>query len=816
MSPQPTTNGPSDDYSDPLETNKEKVPACQSCRRKKAKCDREQPCSQCTKFNLICLYDNGRLKPGLRAGAVEQLQRRVETLENMFIGQGVLWQKVWDAVNTSSSGTHGQSSSMERDPTDLAQVHDQVKDSLLELACEGGQSSPGEEVRHNGVENEGNGAGGDDDDDDDGLADRSPKRRRIEPKTSAHAHPWMNNNDQGLPPGDVVDELVEFYFANVHHWIPILHVKRFRQRVQTPEGRAKSIHILHAIVATCVRFTNHPGAGDEEAKTQMAAASRQTVILNSMESFSVENLQALVILAFDTIGSGRGPSAWSIVGSMTRTVEQLQLSVEEAAVGETRTTEGEFLIQRIRFLKASQSWWQAEERRRVFWTVFLMDRFCSVSTGWNLSLTSADVQRRLPCEGALWEKEHEVRTPFFGIADKGGFSSNSPGVSDVPEQEAIGGFAYCIEATESLTLVVNFFLQHALDLQDGPKAQLWLMKFKELDLRLVQWKLFLPTKWREASVLNQDGVMDPNLTLAHITHNTAMILLHQSIAYPPTHWKKQNCAVRLPSALSADTCIEAAAEIATTGQQFLQYSSILTNPQFSFCLFIAGRMLLTHSRYTGVPVPDQLGVLIESLLEISRRWAGLNTPTRENLASVFAKRLLNARSHYHSAMISGRTSLDIRQTVYSDSAEKDGLAVDHDTTSSETIQTGPSPNGSLYNALSLAFPPLPLSLQQQFAPLSDPTILDPAGLFAKDPQESLYPSQPVDAFLHTQHLWSPVSQSHSTCNSDPSFGYLSRYVDSGPSPGQRIGRHGEQPALDAGGIGNAANMQLDCAELHHT
>ncbi len=27
--------------------------------------------------------------------------------------------------------------------------------------------------------------------------------------------------------------------------------------------------------------------------------------------------------------------------------------------------------------------------------------------------------------------------------------------------------------------------------------------------------------------------MDSNLTLAHITHNAAVILLHQAIAYPP-------------------------------------------------------------------------------------------------------------------------------------------------------------------------------------------------------------------------------------------------------------------------------------------
>jgi hypothetical protein len=219
-----------------------------------------------------------------------------------------------------------------------------------------------------------------------------------------------------------------------------------------------------------------------------------------MESFSVENLQALVICAFDTvgptkratiyltrlqIGSGRGPSAWSIVGSMTRTVEQLQLSVED----EDQPRAAELLIKRMAFLPPATTWIEREERRRVFWNVFLMDRFCSIATGWNFSLTSADVKRRLPCEGALWEegKALQTPTPYFGIADKssggGALPTRRPELDD---QASLGGFAFSIEALESLSLVTTFFLRHELDVSKVQDVQMWLMRFKELDLRLVQ------------------------------------------------------------------------------------------------------------------------------------------------------------------------------------------------------------------------------------------------------------------------------------------------------------------------------------------
>lgn len=192
---------------------------------------------------------------------------------------------------------------------------------------------------------------------------------------------------------------------------------------------------------------------------------------------------------------------------MTRTVEQLGLSVEvededeaqymptgppssssaAAAFGYPR----EPLIRRITFLPRSTTWIEAEERRRVFWNVFLMDRFCSIATGWNFSLTGADVRRRLPCEGALWRcgRSPSVPTPYFGLVDQAS-RLNPPVPAARPEgedQALLGGFAFCIEATESLSLVTSFFLQYELNRFDPRQVQIWLMRFKQLDLRLVQY-----------------------------------------------------------------------------------------------------------------------------------------------------------------------------------------------------------------------------------------------------------------------------------------------------------------------------------------
>lgn len=192
-----------------------------------------------------------------------------------------------------------------------------------------------------------------------------------------------------------------------------------------------------------------------------------------------------------------------------------------------------------------------------------------------------------------------------------GLASNSAAV----DTSKLGAFAYCIEATESLSQVTTFFLQQKIDFRNKREVGSWLTRFKELDLRLVQyeftdrhlqllenppadrylcdsWKMFLPQQWKDSNISRDVSFvdMDPNLTLAHITHNTSMILLHQHIAYPLPRW---NDLVKLPSSCSAETCQLAEIETSAICQKYLKYTEVgIVNSQFTLCAFIAARILL--------------------------------------------------------------------------------------------------------------------------------------------------------------------------------------------------------------------------------
>lgn len=68
------------------------------------------------------------------------------------------------------------------------------------------------------------------------------------------------------------------------------------------------------------------------------------------------------------LGDGEPMKAWSIIGSLTRSVEYLQLGVEEPVHNAPTAFLGPDP------LPPPGSWVEEEERRRVFWNIFILDR----------------------------------------------------------------------------------------------------------------------------------------------------------------------------------------------------------------------------------------------------------------------------------------------------------------------------------------------------------------------------------------------------------------------------------------------------------
>lgn len=203
------------------------------------------------------------------------------TLENMFMGQSLVWQQVWRHLETvGGSGSSDDSPGSQVSPalasgSSLQSSTSQLRKSLAAIGRDAGEREPTTSVFN---------------------PMRSPKRRRVEDE-QFHAVSW----GASLPPDDIVDSLVDIYFERIHPWIPMLHVTRFRRDMADTNRRRIHSSILHAITSLCVRFSDDPRLGDARSRAAFSKRSRETVILQSMESFSVINLQALIICSFDTV-----------------------------------------------------------------------------------------------------------------------------------------------------------------------------------------------------------------------------------------------------------------------------------------------------------------------------------------------------------------------------------------------------------------------------------------------------------------------------------------------------------------------------------
>ncbi|KAL2784174.1 fungal-specific transcription factor domain-containing protein [Aspergillus keveii] len=598
--------------------------ACNSCRKRKLRCSRELPaCQHCRKSASECTYETKRAKPGMKAGALDNIHRRLDALERSVGKQ----QATID--NIGSGGSHQEDASVQNILSALATT---LQGLSKQSPSTSSQSGP------------------------------PTKRRRLDHDDHGA---YLLSRDPPLPDDTVLSHVLEAYFIYVHPWTPIIHEARFRRRFVDDGERERLQLIIHSMVLVAHGYIEDPDTATSlERQPKQWEENRDWIVSQAMKQPSVENLQALVIIASSDIGNGQASQAWPLVGSLSRMVEYLQLTVEHDEPVH------HLFSQPYKLLPPPKDWTEAEERRRIFWSIFALDRFCSVSMGWNTSLTADDVRRRLPCDGITWRKENPVVTPYFGIWDKSAGrignpiaflpthpvsvrptqdegetpsdAGTSPGGVATVDMSTVGAYAYCLEATESLSRVTTYFLQQKVNLNDQKEFGAWLTRFKELDLRLVHWKMLLPQKWTVNVTQQSLSRMDPNLTLAHVTHNASMILLHQPIAFPLPEWPYRS---RLPSICSMDTCQSAAIEVASITNHYLK-SSLSTSPlssQLAFCVFIAARALLLYWQHSADEqgVAADFWVLIQSLDTMSTRWAGVHgaVPAQKNLPAKYSATL---------------------------------------------------------------------------------------------------------------------------------------------------------------------------------
>lgn len=315
------------------------------------------------------------------------------------------------------------------------------------------------------------------------------------PHLSINHNVSNTQTDHALPPYDLLYALVDLYFKYINTWCPILHRRSTLDSLfgSTALDEADKI-LLHAIVATTLRFSTDQRLTEENRK-HYHDLSKQKVLLYGLENSSVKALQALVILALDLVGSSNGPPGWNLLALITRSVVQLGLAVETTSVSVSPNYPSIYTL-RAMVLPDSDSWIEDESRRRLFWMVYLLDRYATIATAFEFALDEKEIDRTLPCRDDLWNRNQPVETRWFRTSERVEY--------DIDRPEHLGAFSYYIEILGLLSRI-HKFLKKPVDISALSDVEQWQGEYRELDNMVTSWKFDLPGDYGNMSKLFQPG-----------------------------------------------------------------------------------------------------------------------------------------------------------------------------------------------------------------------------------------------------------------------------------------------------------------------
>ncbi|CEI66769.1 unnamed protein product [Fusarium venenatum] len=609
------------------------------------KCDRGQPsCGWCSRNGAVCEYKE-RKKPGLRAGYGRELEQRLDKLEEILrshaeIIHGSLVSNTNPVFATSIRRSNPSLSSEQGTPRDthhnLFRPSEPIRTpqtdpALFVQKAHGSNFAPSTQsldfsIAHTPKMNDGyhgqnrssfSGAAA--------PSQLSPMQHNNatqeyytsvqpnihSPTAPLSSAPGASTPDRDMPPYDLLYALVDLYFKHINTWCPILHRKTTLDSLFGPSALDETDRVLlHAIVATTMRFSADARL-TEERREHYHRVSKERVLLYGMENSSVKALQALVILALDLCGSSNGPPGWNIMALITRSVVQLGLAVEVTS----STVSPHYLsIYTLRAMTLSEpkDFIEEESRRRLFWMIYLLDRYATLATAFEFALDDKEIDRTLPCRDDLWIKNQKVDTRWFTTD----LHSGSPG-HDIDQPENLGAFAYYIEILGILSKI-HKFLKQPVDISALSDVEQWQMRYKELDNMLTSWKFSLPGEFGNMAKLFHPGSKNINCAwvMLHATYHTAVIRLHSSAAYPTTR-----SPIFTPSYSASQRCHGAVENVAALGE-FVVNNGMLAKlgPPFAFTLWVSARLLLVHGSTVERKLSPQLPFFVESLREMGRYW----------------------------------------------------------------------------------------------------------------------------------------------------------------------------------------------------
>ncbi|CAL5868456.1 uncharacterized protein PFLUO_LOCUS2682 [Penicillium psychrofluorescens] len=629
-------NDPPDSNGSSARALKRKRPltvSCELCKQRKVKCDRTQPsCGWCMRNGQICEYKE-RKKPGLRAGYGKELEQRLDRLEDVIQAQARLIEMhilqnqpgvghdlpqagpLSYSSPSEPSAMHGpspQTAFYFNDPTP-ATLPSRRPDTTMPSPSEASVKTAAPAHLQNGPPAtpslgqlpQAQASNGGDYTANDSLL-------KIPFTLSSNQEQSLADPDLDLPPYDLLYALVDLYFEHINPWCPILHRRTTLDTFFGPSPLEEADRIvLYSIVVTTLRFSSDARLNEPNRK-RFHDSSKQKVLLYGLENSSVKALQALVILALDLVGSSNGPPGWKLLALITRSVVQLGLAVESKSTLIAPAYPSIYTLRAVT-LSEPDSWIEDESRRRLFWMVYLLDRYSTLATAFNFALDDKDIDRKLPCKDEFFMKNHPVETRWFHYSgDRADYLSHA---------DNVGSFGLYVEILGILSRV-HTFLKRPVDIGALSDVEEWQATYRKLDNELTTWEFNLPAEYayeNSSRLLNgskHSRGLHSDWVQLHTTYQTAVIRLHSSAAYPTTR-----SPIFTPSYSASQRCLLAVDNILSVTRFVVEHNMLdKLGPPFAFTLWVSARLLLVHGSTIAHTVSPDILFFVDALARMGKFW----------------------------------------------------------------------------------------------------------------------------------------------------------------------------------------------------
>ncbi|KAF9960769.1 hypothetical protein BGZ72_005934 [Mortierella alpina] len=344
---------------------------------------------------------------------------------------------------------------------------------------------------------------------------------RVQPFVTPEAQKFMENPD--LPSPEIMTHLLNLHFIYVHPFAPVFVWSKFLKRLQERDYTPSFLFLLNSIFALASRYSDDTSLRKDPAKPETVGArfaDKAKEILDTLyDSPDLHCVGALVLLAFQQMGTGCSYRSWMYVGISIRMAQHLGLN--RSCIK----------------LNPNMPVLDREERNRIWWTCFMADRIISTSFGRPQGINEHDVDATYP-EG-IDDESIQLEYKLEGA------TSMLTGPSPHSEKK----FVYMASLMRILGRVMLSLyspLSKASSLSTSSMTNP--APLEQLDKELTDWLLTLPPHLQFRSVQQEPGTFVCTL---HMTFYAVLILLHRPYSHRSSHSTPNDPSISLSICTSA-------------------------------------------------------------------------------------------------------------------------------------------------------------------------------------------------------------------------------------------------------------------------